>query len=264
MKNFYVITGASSGIGWALCHHLAKQNKDIIAIARNRERLSALKSAYPHLIVTIQADLASSTDRDDTMGKISNLGKILGLVNNAATNEPISLLQNLSCHEWHQQAAINIDAPVFLTQCLLPLFLKGGRIINITTGTTHFIASGAATYAMTKAAINVFSKYLSEELRSKQILVTAAHPGIVRTNLIENIARNKNTELGIFKAQQHFQKKGQYLDVNLSAKFLSWLLLQAEDSLYTGDIIGIYNQKYQPLWHNEMIPSPYPDHIAPP
>ena len=51
---------------------------------------------------------------------------------------------------------------------------------------------------------------------------------------------------------------------NLSAKFLCWLLLEAADELYTGDIIGIYNQKYQLLWHDRIIESPYPNSISPP
>lgn len=156
-----------------------------------------------------------------------------------------------------------MDTPVFLTQSLIPL-LKDGRIINLTTETINFVVSGVAGYAMTKAAINVFTKYLSEELRHKKILVMAAHPGIVKTGLVESIIRHNDSSLGISKAQQQFEKENKYLDANLSAKFLCWLLLEAADELYTGDIIGIYNKKYQSLWHDEVIQSPYPDNVAPP
>lgn len=264
MNSLYVVTGASSGIGYALCCHLADRHKKVIAVARRNDYLASLKNEHPQHIITIKADLSTQSGREKVIHHLSTLGRIQGLVNNAATNEPISLLQNLSLDEWHQQAAINLDAPLFLTQGLLPFIKTTGRIVNITTGTTNFIASGIASYAMTKAAINVFTKYLNEELRSKEIFVTAAHPGVVNTEMALNIKNHGNSEFEIFKAQEHFQQNGKYLDVNVSAKFLCWLLLDADETLYRGEIIGIYNKKYQSLWHDEFIPSPYPDAISPP
>ena len=263
MKQVYVITGASSGIGFALCRYLAQHDKQVVAIARRRAQLDMLKDEFPKLITVISADLAVQGDRNKVIQQLSSVERILGLVNNAATNDPIALVEDFPLEEWHRQIAINVDAPIFLTKGLLP-FLKNGRIINITTGTTNFVVSGVVGYAMTKAAINVFSKYLSAELQSEKILVAAAHPGIVKTGLIESIISHNDPSLGISKAQKHFEQDEKYLDANISAKFIGWLLLDAADELYTGDIIGIYNQKYQPLWHDKLIDSPYPSHIAPP
>ncbi len=82
--------------------------------------------------------------------------------------------------------------------------------------------------------------------------------------MVEHIVQHKESDLDIVKAQEKFKNNNRYLDVNIPAKFLCWLLLDAENSLYTGDIIGIYNQRYQPLWHDTIIPSPYPDNVAPP
>ena len=86
----------------------------------------------------------------------------------------------------------------------------------------------------------------------------------MKTDIVEHIIQQKYSNLGIVKAQETFKNGNRYLDINIPAKFLSWLLLDADNSVYTGDIIGIYNKKYQPLWHNDVIPSPYPDDIAPP
>ena len=117
---------------------------------------------------------------------------------------------------------------------------------------------------MTKAALNTFSKYLSAELKPHNIAVTAAHPGIVDTELTSAVTQHRDQSLGIACAKQRLAIENKYVDVALSAKFLTWLLLDAEAILYTGDIIGIYNQRYQPLWHDSVIPSPYPDGINPP
>ncbi len=264
MREFFVVTGASSGIGYALCCHLAKCNKAVIAIARRQERLNILKNEHPKLISTIVADLGVQADRDKVVAQIATEGTLLGVVNNAATNEPVSLLEELSLVEWQKQIAINVNAPIFLTQALLPFLHSGSKIINLTTGTINFVVTGIASYAMTKAALNAFTKYLSVELSSSGILVAAAHPGIVKTGLVDSIIKRNNPDFGITKAQKKFEKEDKYLDASLSAKFLAWLLLDADDSLYTGDVIGIYNKQYQPLWCDTEIPSPYPDGIEPP
>jgi NAD(P)-dependent dehydrogenase (short-subunit alcohol dehydrogenase family) len=263
MQRAYVVTGASSGIGYALCCHLAGRNKKVVAIARRADRLAKLKACYPQHIFTITADLGTVAGRKFAVAQLQDLTPIAGLVNNAATNDPIDYLENLSLENWHQQCAINIDAPIFFTQSLIP-YLSGGRIINITTGTTQFILSGVAGYAITKAALNTFTKYLSDEVRSKNILVTAAHPGIIDTELGVSISQHPNQQLAIAQVKKKLKEENKYLDVEISAKFLAWLLINADASLYTGDIIGIYNQKYQPLWHDEIIPSPYPGDIKPP
>nr|WP_272940915.1 SDR family oxidoreductase [Coxiella burnetii] len=134
----------------------------------------------------------------------------------------------------------------------------------MTTGTINFVVTGIASYAMTKAALNTFTKYLSVELRSRNILVTATHPGVVKTGLVDSVFKQNAPELGISQAHEKFQKENKYLDVDLSAKFLSWLLLDADDSLYTGDVIGVYNKQYQSLWSDKLIPSPYPADVEAP
>ncbi|MDF1759778.1 MAG: SDR family NAD(P)-dependent oxidoreductase [Coxiellaceae bacterium] len=263
---YYVVTGASSGIGYALCRHLAKNDKQIIAVARNERRLRELQNANPKNIHTCAADLATQKGRDQAVEFIESKGGVLGLVNCAGTIDPISLLKNLNIDAWHQQLAINIDAPIFLTNALLSSLVKGCRIINLTTGTTKFALSGIAGYAMTKAALNVYTKYLSDELHDLGIFVTAAHPGIVETNLntIDAATQEAEPDLNIFKIQNQMAEDNKYLDVNLSAKFLCWLLSEADNEIYTGDIIGVYNKKYQPLWHDSEIPSPYPEGVEPP
>lgn len=263
MKEIYLVTGASSGIGYALCCHLARRHKKVLAIARRESSLIQLKNEYPDYVTIFPANLSQQTERERVIASIDTDLKIAGLVNNAASVDPLSRIQNISLEAWHQQIAINLDAPLFLTQGLLP-FLEGGRVINITTGSTGFALSGVAGYAMTKAALNTFSRFLHTECQDKNIFVTSAHPSVVKTDMVEHITEQEDTSLGIVKAQKAFKKDNRYLDVNIPAKFLCWLLLDAETTLFTGDIIGIYNKKYQPLWHNEIIPSPYPANVTPP
>jgi benzil reductase ((S)-benzoin forming) len=263
MSEIYIVTGASSGIGYELCRQLAKCGKKVVAIARRQDRLDKLKSEAPEYISVITADLATVVGREFVVKQLAAFKHINGLVNNAASNGQIDYLENLTLDNWHKQCAINLDAPIFLTQALIPQ-LNGSRIINMTTGTTRFIISGVAGYAITKAAINMFTKYLSEELRAKNILVTAAHPGVVDTELGANLPNHPNQDLAIVQVRKKLKQEDKFLAVELSAKFLTWLLLDADSNLYTGDIIGAYNQQYQLLWHGELLPSPYLTGIDPP
>lgn len=261
MTETYIVTGASAGIGRVLCRHLAKRNKNVIAIARRKEHLKKLKNEYPDHIRIIAADLATTEGRKYVLDQISDITNIAGLVNNAASIGQIDYLENFSLEQWHQLCAINLDAPIFLTQTLIPR-LTNGRIINITTVATGLFLTGAAGYGITKSALNTFTKFLSEELRPKNIFVTSAHPGLVDTDFAINALSHTNDDLGFVQIQRNLKKYNKHIDVEISAKFLTWLLLDAENNLYTGDTIGVYNQKYQPLWHNSIIPSPYPDHVV--
>lgn len=266
MNSFYLITGASSGIGYALACNLARQNKNILAVARNKNKLQQLQEKFPEHIHIFPADLAEPKSRESLINYISQQQlTLMGLINNAGAAEPVCLIQDLHLKDWHQQMAINVDAPVFLSQQLVPYLQSNSRIINITTGAASSgIVDGLAAYAMSKTALNIFTRYLSAELASKNIFVTAAHPGIVKTEIVKSIANNAAPGLRIAEFQEIFEREGKYLDADLSAKFLSWLLLEADNSLYTGEIIGIYNKKYQSQWHDQPIPSPYPDGIEPP
>lgn len=112
MKSYYIITGASSGIDHALCIHLARQQKNVIAIARRATLLAKLKSQFPDNILSITADLSLPHHLNKVTEQISPL-KIIGLVNNAGTTAPVASLTHLKKMEWDKQLAINLNAPIF-------------------------------------------------------------------------------------------------------------------------------------------------------
>ena len=70
----------------------------------------------------------------------------------------------------------------FLKQKLVPFINEGGRIINISTGTTRFTNPGYSVYATMKGAIEVFTKYLAKELGAKGIGANVVAPGPIETD----------------------------------------------------------------------------------
>jgi NAD(P)-dependent dehydrogenase (short-subunit alcohol dehydrogenase family) len=89
---------------------------------------------------------------------------------------------------------IHFKGVYFLTQKLLPLFEDGGRIVNISTGTTRFVNPGYSVYASMKGAIEVFTKYLAKELGPRGIRANVIAPGPIETDFNSATIRN-NPEL---------------------------------------------------------------------
>ena len=130
MTDYIIITGASSGIGKALAVLLAAQGKIIYAVARNEANLRLLKNEFPENIYIIVADIATETGRKKVKENIPEYVQNAYLINNAGMMAPSGYLENVDLTQWRYQIAVNAEAPLFLTQMLLPI-LKGGRVLNM-------------------------------------------------------------------------------------------------------------------------------------
>ena len=113
------------------------------------------------------------------------------LVNNAAVAPQIALDQTTP-GEFDRIFAINVRAPFFIIQRVLPLMPDGGRIINISSGVTWF-ATPATAYSMTKGALNVLGRSLANSLGSRNITVNTISPGITDTDMNPSI-RDKDAK----------------------------------------------------------------------
>ena len=113
------------------------------------------------------------------------------LVNNAAVAPQVSPDQTTP-EEFDRIFAINVRAPFFIIQRVLPLMPDGGRIINISSGVTWF-ATPATAYSMTKGALNVLGRSLANSLGSRNITVNTISPGITDTDMNPSI-RDKDVK----------------------------------------------------------------------
>ncbi len=189
-----ILTGASRGIGAATIKELAKNgNQDILAIARNEERLAKLKAeteaTFPgskvHLLV---ADL-SKIDEKTLRAKIeATIGGVDLLINNAGylINKPFS---ETSLEDWRQVFEINVFAVAFLTKTLLPYLQQSGNahVLNISSmggfqGSSKF--PGLSAYSSSKAALANLTECLAEELQDFNIKVNCLAIGAVQTEML--------------------------------------------------------------------------------
>ncbi len=191
-RTIALITGASRGLGKSTALHLAAQGVDIIGTYQSREadaqatvaEIQAL-GGKAHML---QLDVGQS---DSFEGFARQLGSVLKevfnaehfdfLVNNAGVGIYSSIAQTTE-DQFDQLVNVHFKGPFFLTQKLLPLIADGGRIVNLSSGLARFSMLGYAAYASMKGAIEVWSRYLAQELGPRGINVNVLAPGAIATD----------------------------------------------------------------------------------
>jgi short-subunit dehydrogenase len=185
-KGTALVTGASSGIGAIYSHRLAQRGYDLILVARNADRLSALATRLTketgRTIETIAADLNDKSDLARIETVLKTDASITLLVNNAGVGGTAPLLQ-ADADKMQAMIDLNVSALTRLTYAVVPAFVArgGGSIINIAS----IVAIGPeilnGVYGGSKAYVLAFSQSLKHELAAKNIKVQVVLPGATAT-----------------------------------------------------------------------------------
>jgi len=188
-----IITGASSGIGYATALSLAKEGAKLVVGARRTDRLESLVKAIEENngeILAQKLDVTKKSDCDDLVNTaIKKWGKVDVLVNNAGLM-PLSFVKNLKVDEWDQMIDVNIKGVLYCTAAVLPHMreAKSGHIINISSVAGRIVFPAGSVYCATKHAVTAFSEGLRQELSPRNnIRVTTIEPGVVSTELTNTI-----------------------------------------------------------------------------
>lgn len=177
-----VVTGASSGIGWATAERFANEGWDVCVTARREKELKDLVGSFPkgdHLIVPGDySDPAVASQIGvlvkEQWGRLDVLANIAGVYKAAhCVDSPLE--------EWRKPFDIMFNGAVYMTRMAVPLMTEGGRIIHCTSIHGDRAEAGSSAYASAKAAINQYCRGLALELAPLGILVNALAPGFVRT-----------------------------------------------------------------------------------
>lgn len=190
MHRVALITGASRGLGKTLAELLAGQGYELIITARGGTALEQtaheLRDTYESDVVALAGDVADARHRRRLVAAVEERGRLDVLINNASTlgSTPLPTLANYSLFALEQVFDVNVIAPLGLVRSALPVLEKsGGLVVNITSDAATGGYEGWGGYGASKAALDLISLTLANELEEAGVGVVSVDPGDMRTKM---------------------------------------------------------------------------------
>jgi 3-oxoacyl-[acyl-carrier protein] reductase len=194
MKNkVFIVTGASSGIGFETALNLQERGAKVIWASRTITNNEEIKKLLKNDSLAMDIDVSDENSVKSFFKKLKNDGvKVDGLVNCAGYVEPESLL-NTTLANWNKTIEVNLTG-TFLCTKYATLLMKpgGGRIINVASTAGLTPRPGWSAYAAAKSGVINFSNAISEELKMYGIKVFVVCPGRTATPLRKILAPNED------------------------------------------------------------------------
>lgn len=184
-----LVTGASSGIGEAFAERLARDQYNLVLVARSAERLEALAKRLTESrgmeVTVLPADLTDPRELARVEAALQERTPDL-LVNNAGFGT-VGAFSELELENEEREIRLNALAPVRLTHAVLPRMVARGHgaVINVSSMACLQPVPYTATYGATKAFLTSFSEAVHEEVRESGVRVQALLPGFTRTEFQE-------------------------------------------------------------------------------
>ncbi|RUT00447.1 3-oxoacyl-ACP reductase [Dulcicalothrix desertica PCC 7102] len=230
MNQVALITGGSRGLGKDMALRLAQTGCDIIITYKSKlEEASEVVTQIKQIgqnATALQFDVGQIKDFDGFVAKLQTvLSKEFGtekldiLINNAGVGATIPIAQ-VTEEDFDGLVNIHFKGVYFLTQKLLPIINDGGRIINISSGTTRFANPGYSVYASAKSAIETFTRYLAKEIGTRGITANVLAPGAIETDFNNATVRSNPQIKGYIASNTALGRVGQAEDIGGIVAFL--------------------------------------------
>jgi 2-hydroxycyclohexanecarboxyl-CoA dehydrogenase len=226
MKNA-VVTGGGSGIGQAVAHRLRADGMHVATIDINPSDSEFAFTAD----VTDRAQVYEALDAIR-----AQLGPVTILVN-AAGLEKFKRFMDLKFEDWQRVIDVNLNGVFHCVQAVMPDMIEAGwgRIVNISSSSTHSGQPYMAPYVAAKSAVNGLTKSLALEYGPMGITVNAVPPGFIDTPMLR-----KSEERGYLVVQQNIdstpvRRIGRPEDIAAACAFL----VSDEAGYITGQILGV-------------------------
>jgi 3-oxoacyl-[acyl-carrier protein] reductase len=182
-----LVTGASSGIGWAIAEAMHAQGATVAISGTRTEKLDELAAKLGSRVFPLPCDLR---DRAAVVKLAEDAEKALGqvdiLVNNAGITHD-NLFMRMKDDEWDDVIAVNLTSVFVLTRGILRGMMRrrAGRIVNIASISGVLGNPGQGNYAASKAGLVGMTKSLAREVSSRGITANCVAPGFIQTPMTD-------------------------------------------------------------------------------
>jgi 3-oxoacyl-[acyl-carrier protein] reductase len=188
-----LVTGASRGIGRASALALAKAGAQVLVhYGRGKDEAEAVVTEIRKIggrAEAVGADLAASDGAEMLARQVHAIvgNRLDILVSNAGISKAATI-EETTIDDFNDQFAVNVRAPFFLVQQLLPILGAGSSVVMVSSLAAHASVGNLSAYAATKGAIDTLVKHFASALGPRGIRVNAVAPGVVETDM-SNFAR---------------------------------------------------------------------------
>jgi hypothetical protein len=198
MKEYILLTGASSGIGYEMANQLAEKAFNLILVARTESKLQQMQSdlikKYGILVQYFVVDLSDVNAAKDLYKKVKDENLLVShLVNNAGVGNYGNFIET-PLEEELKMIELNVSSLVVLTKLFAKDMVsrKSGRIMNVASLVAFLPFPYFAVYSSTKAFVLAFSETVAAELDGTGVIVTSLYPGTVDTGFTTNEMQSTN------------------------------------------------------------------------
>jgi len=233
-----LVTGASRGIGRASALALGKAGAQVLVhYARAEKEADSVVADIRRLggrAEKLAADLALKDGPHQLAKQVRGIvgDRLDILVANAGISTP-SPIEQVTVEDFDQLYAVNVRAPYFLVQQLLPIMCKDSSITLISSLAAHTAVGNLSAYAATKGALNTLVKHFAVALGPKGVRVNAIAPGVVETEMSSFTKSDAGREATL--AMQALKRIAQPDDIGGVVVFLA----SEEARWITGDIVHV-------------------------
>jgi NAD(P)-dependent dehydrogenase (short-subunit alcohol dehydrogenase family) len=229
-----VITGGSSGLGFAIAKRFAEEAASVYITGRRQAELDKAAAEIGRNAVAVQGDVQNISDIDRLVEQIrKERGRIDVLVANSGVVDP-QLLTEATEANFDRTFGINVRGLFFTVSRALPLIGKGGSIILVSSIAANKGVPGYGTYTATKAAVRGLSRTWTAELMGRGIRVNTLSPGPFDTPIMDSQAHTPEAREAVrasWASAVPMKRLGRPEELAAAALFLA-----SDDSSYVAGI----------------------------
>ncbi|HEX5634615.1 MAG TPA: SDR family oxidoreductase [Gemmatimonadales bacterium] len=235
-----LVTGGDSGIGRAVAVLYAREGADVAIVYLEEEERDAQETrraveAEGRRCVLMPGDVSRPAFcREAVERTVRELGRLDVLVNNAAYQQSVEGIAELTDEQWERTFRINIFGYFYMARAALAHIPEGGAIVNTGSITGLEGSPKLLDYSSTKGAIHAFTKALAKQLVARKVRVNCVSPGPVWTPL--NVADKPAAEAAQHGAKVPMQRPAQPEEVAPAFVFFA---SNADSSYITGEVLTL-------------------------
>lgn len=230
------VTGASSGLGRQAAITLAAAGARVVAVARRAEALQSLCAEIGADAAYVQSDVANQSQTEALVAEISRPFGAPDILVHAAGINTRQPADEVTVAEWDRTLALNLSAPFFLSQAIVPAMRQRGwgRIVNFASLQSFRAFPGGIAYGASKGGVGQLTRAMAEAWSGFGITANAIGPGFFPTELTQAVFSDEHRAAGN-AAQTCIGRNGRLEDIDGPLLFLC-----SEASAYvTGQILMV-------------------------